>query len=152
MWRITGRGIRLVLAPGVARRGGWRDRPGPDAPRASANLNGDGGPYSDEVVRWYRFGRSGDLRDAELVLDFRDRSAALSFLSRFRDDGLSLATLRDVLAAATPVGLNHRLCDHEVLDQLAVRLVGRSVTVAVEFGKRTKSVSAASQSASLRLR
>jgi hypothetical protein len=66
----------------------------------------------------------------DAFLEFRDTSAALDFLRPCLDDPLSLGILREVLAEELACADIAGLDNHEVLAELAWRLVGGHVRVA----------------------
>ncbi len=70
-----------------------------------------------EVLKWHE-------RDPEDTFkEFRDRFSALDFLRPFMRDSLSMMNIRRILSGYSLNGGATRLSDHQVLEQLAWRLV-----------------------------
>jgi hypothetical protein len=138
MWIVGGMAVPMAA---VMVDLGWRACSTYSTPPSRGQVKGidrDGRLDPDLQVRRFRFGRSGEFRDSELFLEFRDRSHALNFLRHFQVDRSAMATLRYVVSAVPTTYSTHSYQDHEVLELLAGYLVTRWVSVAVELEERPK--------------
>lgn len=77
-----------------------------------------------QILEWHK------SQPDDTFKEFADKFSALDFLRGFMHDHLNMTALRDILAQVPSHGDLSRLKDHEVLDQLAWRLVSGRVKIA----------------------
>ena len=76
-----------------------------------------------EVLEWHA------CRPEDTCQEFRDRFSALNFLCSFMRDSLSMMNLRSIFYGGSYNGGSTRLNDHQMLEQLASRLLTGQIKI-----------------------
>jgi hypothetical protein len=76
-----------------------------------------------EVLEWH------ESHPEDTCKEFRDRFAALNFLRPFLRDSQSMMHLRRIFCGSCYNGVTTRLNDHQILEQIASRLVAGQVKI-----------------------